>query len=94
MEIRAQQWKKITAVNVGAAIGAIGALFVLPATAVGIPLLLTSVGFWGLVNFIAIPRILRNTTAPGQAAKKLRWQTIVMWVCIILGLVFVYSAHR
>jgi hypothetical protein len=52
--------KQVVAINIGASLGIIGALFLLPSTAVGLPLLFSIVGFWGLVNVITLPRILRK----------------------------------
>jgi hypothetical protein len=90
-----QQWKKIAAVNVGAVIGCIGALFLLPATALGLPLVFAMIGFYGLVNFIAVPKILMKSNSDGKPLRKgIRWQPIVMWICVILGIIIMMSARR
>ena len=94
MDISAKQWTKIVAVNIGAGIGIVAALFVLPATAVGLPLLFSAIGYWGLVNFITVPRILAKNNISGTPKTGIRWTAILMWICLILGILFISSARR
>jgi hypothetical protein len=94
MKISPKQWKKIVAVNIGAAIGIVGALLLLPATAVGSPLLFSSIGFWGLVNFITVPNILEMRNGAPAPKTATQWRAILIWICLILGIILISSARR
>src|SRR5947199_8839354 len=80
--------KQVVAINIGASLGIICALFLLPSTAVGLPLLFSSVGFWGLVNVITLPRILRKDSQRKRRTD-VRVEAILMWIFFILGIVLI-----
>jgi hypothetical protein len=85
--------KQVVAINIGASLGILGALFLLPSTAVGLPLLFSIVGFWGLVNVITLPRILRKDSQRKRRTE-VRVGVILMWIFFILGIVLISSARR